>query len=95
MPPLEMYLEEGPEDGHHFQVAYTVGWTAICSELSFYTAVYGPHMLLYLNAAYFLPSVPVLLLQAVWDHQFDRWFGVAASTAARLIVGARILDKLC
>lgn len=70
-----------------FQVAYTIAWTAISSELSYYTAVFGPHMLLLLNAAYFLPSVPVLLLQMVWDHQFDRWFGVAASTAARLVVG--------
>ena len=70
------------------QVAYTIGWTAISSELSYYTAVFGPHMLLLLNAAYFLPSVPVLALQTVADHHFDRWFGVAASTATRFIVGA-------
>lgn len=76
------------------QVAYTIGWTAISSELSYYTATFGPHMLLLLNAAYFLPSVPVLLLQTVWDHQFDRWFGVAASTATRFVVGAQLCDSL-
>lgn len=72
------------------QVAYTIGWTAISSELSYYKATFGPHMLLLLNAAYFLPSLPVMLLQTVWDHQYDHWFGVAASTATRFVVGAHL-----
>ena len=70
------------------QVAYTIGWTAISSELSYYSARFGPRMLLLLNAAYFLPSVPVLLCQTLWDQHLDRWAGAAAATATRFIIGA-------
>jgi len=70
-------------------VAYTIGWTAISSELSYYSVMFGPQMLLALNAAYFLPSVPVLLCQTLWDQHFDRWAGAAAATATRFLVGAR------
>ena len=70
-------------------MAYTIGWTAISSELSYYAVMFGPQMLLALNAAYFLPSVPVLLCQTLWDQHFDRWAGAAAATATRFLVGAR------
>ena len=71
-------------------MAYTIGWTAISSELSYYSVKFGPQMLLLLNAAYFLPSVPVLLCQMLWDQHLDRWAGAAAATATRFIIGARV-----
>ena len=69
-------------------MAYTIGWTAISSELSYYSVKFGPQMLLLLNGAYFLPSVPVLLCQTLWDQHLDRWAGAAAATATRFFIGA-------
>lgn len=33
------------------QVAYTIGWTAVSSELTYYTSLYGPEILLWLNVS--------------------------------------------
>lgn len=70
------------------QVAYTIGWTAVSSELTYYTSLYGPEILLLLNVAYFVPSVPIMVLQTLTDTAFDRAFGIAAATAYRFVIGA-------
>lgn len=69
------------------QVAYTIGWTAISSMLAFYKQLYGPQILLQLNTAYFLPSIPILLIQTQCDAQINRSLGIATATAVRLFVG--------
>ena len=33
------------------QVAYTIGWTAVSSELTYYTSLFGPEILLWLNVS--------------------------------------------
>ncbi|KAK9849775.1 hypothetical protein WJX84_003292 [Apatococcus fuscideae] len=68
-------------------VAYTIGWTAISSMLAFYKQMYGPQILLQLNTVYFLPSIPVLLLQTQCDARINRSLGIATATAGRLFVG--------
>lgn len=69
------------------QVAFTAGWTAISSLIGYYKSLYGPHMLLLLNLAYFLPTLPTLLLQSVWDARVDSKFGIAKAAAVRLCLG--------
>lgn len=76
------------------QVSYTIGWTAISSLLGTYKLQYGPQILLQMNSAYFLPSIPVLLLQTQWDDFFNRKFGLAKATTFRLIFGAVFLSQL-
>lgn len=74
------------------QIAFTAGWTAISSLIGYYKSLYGPHMLLHLNLAYFLPSLPTLLLQSVWDAKFDSKFGIAKAATVRLCLGKRVLS---
>ena len=69
------------------QVAFTAGWSAVSSLIGYYKALYGPHMLLHLNLAYFLPSLPVMLLQSLCDSTIDRRFGRATPAAVRLCIG--------
>ena len=59
--------------------------------LAFYKQLYGPQILLQLNTAYFLPSIPILLIQTQWDAQINRSLGIATATACRLFVGEPIL----
>jgi hypothetical protein len=40
-----------------------------------------------MQVAYFVPSVPVMMLQTLTDEAFDRAFGVATATAFRFVVG--------
>ncbi|KAL6763078.1 hypothetical protein V8C86DRAFT_2507052 [Haematococcus lacustris] len=56
-------------------VAYKLAWTAISSLLSQFSRDYGPQVLLQLNVAYFLPSIPVLLLQTLLNDRMDRRLG--------------------
>ncbi len=53
---------------HPRQVAYTLVWIIITSELGYYSKLYGPQVLLQLNLAYFLPSIPVLLVLGQVKH---------------------------
>lgn len=58
------------------QVSYKVAWTAISSLLTQLSAQYGPEVLLQLNVAYFLPSVPILMLQTLLNERLERRIGV-------------------
>lgn len=48
-------------------------------------------MLLHLNLAYFLPSLPTLLLQSVWDARLDSRYGTAKAATFRLGIGEAAL----
>lgn len=65
-------------------VGYKIPWTAISSLLGQLGRDFGPNSLLYLNIAYFFPSIPVLLLQSRYQEQLERRYGVAESTFLRL-----------
>ena len=78
------------------QIAFTAGWTAISSLIGYYKALYGPHMLLHLNLAYFLPSLPTLVLQSVWDARLDGKYGIAKAATVRLCLGMwTLLLSMC
>ncbi len=77
------------------QIAFTAGWTAISSLIGYYKALYGPHMLLHLNLAYFLPSLPTLILQSVWDARLDGKYGIAKAATVRLCLGMWTRWGLC
>ncbi|EFJ41398.1 hypothetical protein VOLCADRAFT_98621 [Volvox carteri f. nagariensis] len=68
-------------------VSYKLAWTAISSLLSQYSKAYGPDILLQLNVAYFFPSIPVLILQALFNDRMDRRLGIPAGVLLRFIVG--------
>ena len=69
------------------QVACSVGWSAVSSELARFAATFGSGVLLQLNLAFFLPSVPLLLLQAALDQRIDARFGRLRSNFFRVTAG--------
>ena len=42
--------------------SFMVVWMMISSQLGYYSKEYGPQILLFLNIAFILPSIPVLLV---------------------------------
>lgn len=77
------------------QVSYTLVWLLISSELGYYSRLYGPQVLLQLNLAYYLPSIPVLLALGQLEKLLDSTLGATASMAARLIAGLLGCAALC
>lgn len=77
-------IQSGVTPGLFFivAIAYKLAWTAISSLLSQFSRDYGPNILLYLNIAYFLPSIPVLILQTYFNDAIDRRLGGARRGAA-------------
>lgn len=69
------------------QAAYKLAWTALSSMLEDLGSVYGPQVLLYLNIAYFFPSIPVLLLQTVFNEPLVRLCGLPQITLAKFAAG--------
>ena len=47
----------------------------IISQLGYYKILYGPQVLLQMNIAYFLPSIPLLGLSSQFDERLDQKFG--------------------
>ena len=56
-------------------IGVSVGWTSILSALVYFSDVYGPSSFLWLNLAVYVPTLPVALLQACWDHRMDKHYG--------------------
>lgn len=66
------------------QVGYKVPWTAISSLLhQFNQQFQQPKVLLWLNLAYFLPSMPALLLHSSLQDVLERELGVPKAALAR------------
>lgn len=66
------------------QVAYKVPWTAISSLLGQFTIQFGnPQVLLYLNLAYLLPSIPALMLHSSLQNKLEMSLGVACAALVR------------
>lgn len=55
-------------------VGCTLGWTAVLSNLVYYTDTLGLDSFLWLNLAVYAPLLPVTLAQALWDTVFDQKF---------------------
>lgn len=60
------------------QLAFTMVWMLIISQLGYYKLLYGPQVLLQMNIAYFLPSIPLLGLSSQFDERLDQKFGMPA-----------------
>lgn len=58
------------------QLAFTMVWMTIISQLGYYKILYGPQVLLQMNIAYFLPSIPLLGLSSQFDERLDQKFGM-------------------
>jgi len=71
-------------------VGCTIGWTAVLSNLVYYTDTLGVDSFLFLNLAVYAPLLPVTLAQAIWDAQFDRQFQSLRSFSFRGTVGFSI-----
>ena len=56
-------------------MAYTVAWMLISSLLGWYKDLYGPQILLLMNLAYFLPSIPLLVASSLLDAWLEDKYG--------------------
>ena len=68
-------------------VSYTAVWLAIGSQLSYLRLTYGPRVFLHINIAYYAPSIPLLLLESVFNGMVEARNGVASSILMRGTVG--------
>ena len=68
-------------------VGCTIGWTAVLSNLVYYSAILGMNSYLYLNVAVFIPLFPITMAQAKWDSYFDQRFQSLRSFSFRGVVG--------
>ena len=71
-------------------VGCTIGYTAVLSNLVYYSDTLGLDSFLLLNVAVFAPMFPVTLSQAIWDAKFDRQFQSLRSFLFRGSVGFSI-----
>jgi hypothetical protein len=68
------------------QVGYKIPWTAISSLLhQFNQQFQQPKVLLWLNLAYFLPSMPALLLHSSLQDVLERKLGAPNAALARQV----------
>jgi len=68
-------------------VGCTMGWTAVLSNLVYYSAVLGMNSYLVLNVAVFTPLLPISMAQAKWDSYFDQRYQSLRSFSFRGVVG--------
>ncbi|WIA22536.1 hypothetical protein OEZ86_009526 [Tetradesmus obliquus] len=77
-------------------VAYKVPWTAISSLLGQLSVQFQqPSILLWLNLAYFLPSLPALLLHSSLQEKLEQRMGLPRAAMARFVFGLGGLVLLC
>ncbi|KAG1671541.1 hypothetical protein FOA52_011263 [Chlamydomonas sp. UWO 241] len=68
-------------------VGFMMTWILIQSELHYYATWFGPQILLELNFAFYLPSIPVLLISGLVERHLDKKYGPTRSMFLRLTVG--------
>ncbi|EFJ40464.1 hypothetical protein VOLCADRAFT_99745 [Volvox carteri f. nagariensis] len=68
-------------------VAFMVLWIQVTSQLGHYSKLFGPQILLQLNLAFYLPSIPILLLSGSLERSLDARVGPIGSIALRLHAG--------
>lgn len=66
---------------------YMVSWTSIGSLIAYFKARQGASFYVKLYCAFYLPGLPVSLLQQRYDEDFDRVFGSFTSFMVRLVLG--------
>lgn len=64
-------------------LAYMSSWTVMGSLVSYFKQHHGPDFFVKLNSAYYLPGLPLALLQKHYDSALDARFGSRAAYLAR------------
>lgn len=77
------------------QVGFMAAWILITSELGYFAKWLGPSILLEMNLAFYLPSLPVLALSSHLEKAMDSAFGPMPAQAARIITGLAGSMILC
>ena len=79
------------------QIAHSIGWFTVSSLLGYYALLYGPQILLLMNIAYYLPSIPLLLLSAFCDEWLDKTFGMRLVTppCLRMLLKCGMYERGC
>ncbi|MEW5319436.1 MAG: hypothetical protein WDW38_010588 [Sanguina aurantia] len=67
--------------------AFMITWVLITSELGYYSKLFGPQVLLQLNVAFYLPSIPVLIISGQLEQALQARLGPASSMMLRLNFG--------
>ncbi|GIL56538.1 hypothetical protein Vafri_11895 [Volvox africanus] len=62
-------------------------WILVTSQLGHYSKLFGPQILLQLNLAFYLPSIPVLIVSGSLERVLDARLGPIGSIALRLNSG--------
>ena len=68
-------------------VGCTLPWTAVLSNLVYYTDTLGVNSYLYLNVCIYAPLFPMTCAQALWDADFDRRYSSLTSFGSRGTLG--------
>lgn len=68
-------------------MAYTAPFTLLTSLLVHWTELLGPRSLLWLNLAYYLPSLPVLGTQLTLGPRLDAALTPVGAHACRTVIG--------
>ena len=72
-------------------LAYMSPWTIMGSLVSYFRQNHGPAFFVKLNCAYYVPGLPLALLQQHYDSTFDSRFGSYAAYLARIILAIFVL----
>eukprot|EP00798_Chlamydomonas_sp_ICE-L_P016004 gene16004-22142_t len=78
-------------------VAFMMPWVMMTSMLGYYAYLFGNEVLLEMNMAFYLPTIPVLILSGRLEKVLDAHFGNINSMAFRLnfgLVGCAILSGI-
>lgn len=76
-------------------MAVTLGFQTVCSELARLAAAWGDSILLRINIAFYLPSVPLLVAGALLDQRFNDRFGRHHSNLLRATAGEHLSLAQC
>lgn len=76
-------------------VGFMMTWVLVTSELAYYSKWFGPQILLELNFAFYLPSIPVLVISGQVEKFLDSRFGPISSMMIRLNFGLAGSAALC
>eukprot|EP00201_Polytomella_parva_P020566 CAMPEP_0175045602 /NCGR_PEP_ID=MMETSP0052_2-20121109/4523_1 /TAXON_ID=51329 ORGANISM="Polytomella parva, Strain SAG 63-3" /NCGR_SAMPLE_ID=MMETSP0052_2 /ASSEMBLY_ACC=CAM_ASM_000194 /LENGTH=348 /DNA_ID=CAMNT_0016309169 /DNA_START=80 /DNA_END=1123 /DNA_ORIENTATION=- len=68
-------------------IAFMELWILVTSQLTYYSRLYGAQILLQLNLAFYVPSIPVLVLSGQVEKVLDDRFGKTMSMMIRLNTG--------
>ena len=68
-------------------MAFMILWILVTAQLGHYGKLYGPAILLQLNIAFYLPSIPLLLLSPILERWLDAAAGHVPSMALRVNAG--------